>query len=94
MPNLFNAGTFKLTDRRDILERVYTRLYESPDCYIPVRGMFPNIGEDCDSNANWESREVIARLIREYIKPETPNTNPEVLPDDIAVDIEGEYNGN
>ena len=95
MPNLFNASTFKLTDRRDILERVYSRLFDSPDCYIPIRGGLPDIGEDCDASANWHAREDVSKLMQSFPREtETINTDPAVIPDDVAETVEGEYNGN
>ena len=87
MPNLANAKTYKLSDRRDILERIYLRLLEEPIARIPVKGKWNPLTED--EQGNWEAREQVANLLQNFpVESDTPNL---VNTDDTAID--GDYAG-
>jgi hypothetical protein len=64
MPNLFNAPTFKLSDRRAILIRTLEALMADSACRWSFKGTWrePTLEE----RDNWNARESVAALIREF----------------------------
>lgn len=56
--------TYKIEDRREILERVLQALLADPDCFYPVRGALKSLTPD--EIANWEARESIMTLKRTF----------------------------
>lgn len=74
MPNLANAPTYRLTERRAILERVYHELLEDED-FTAVLPAQPRI----EQAANWEAREFVVKCmeglpLREEIEPKVEST--------------------
>ena len=55
MPNLLNGSLFKISDRKDICQRVQAALLRDPDCVYPVRGPWREPSRD--EHANWEARQ-------------------------------------
>lgn len=75
--NILDSPTYKLEDRRTILERVHQALLDNPDCYHSVRGGWKALTPD--ETANWEARESIMALKRTFkvASDEPPEIEPQ-----------------
>lgn len=62
--NLINCPTYKIEDRKAILERTYRALFEDPDCRVEFKGLQQAYTKD--ETANWVARETIVRLLQEF----------------------------
>ena len=76
--NLLDHPTFKISDRRAILQRIYDALLNDKDAMLDFKG---TARYTPDETANWQSRQVIADLLLAFpanvpppSKVETPNT--------------------
>lgn len=58
--NLLDCPTYKIEDRREILDRVLRALQDDPNCYHAVRGGWRRLTPD--EAANWDARESITGL--------------------------------
>ena len=58
--NLLDHPTFKISDRRAILQRIYDALLNDKDAMLDFKG---TARYTPDETANWQSRQVIADLL-------------------------------
>jgi hypothetical protein len=69
MPNLANAPTFKLIDRRAILSRVLEALQNDPACRWNFKGPWARL--TLDEQANWDARSTIGALLSDIPRPDS-----------------------
>lgn len=61
--NLLDCSTFKIADRKAILQRVYDALLASPDAMLDFKNQHRYTP---DETANWQARQDIADLLLSF----------------------------
>ena len=82
MPNLVKAPTFKIADRREILQRVYNQLFADKNCRVTFHGTWQELTPD--EVDNHQARQTVVRAMVAVGNPSASLAHPSIEPASAA----------